>query len=218
MREAAPEDAIYVFNHLQRTAGGAMTAALGTRLRMVLDYQAGPTDQDLAHWLAHPIMLDRLRPGDMLIGHYTAPGGRLHERYPSVFESPRYRLVTFLREPLDWVESQLRYFGCAGLDVHDEDEAIDVLAGTFARMYGLPGGSLHAHPLDAYWFAGAYSRTADDARRLLHQLGIDAQALRVVNAGPESGVMPLLDAGQRARYRRVAAADFELYNRITRRR
>lgn len=208
----------YVFNHMPRTAGGTLGEALARRFRVVPDYP-GEEPHQLDHWLRHPLPLRNLASGDVLMGHYTAMGGRLHERYPEVFDSPRFRLITFLREPLDWVESMLRHFGLATLGVRNTDEALEHLAGTFARCYQpAPGQPTGESPLAAYWFVGLCEHVVADAPRLMQCIGAAAATSRLpsVNRSAPAST-PRLDSAQRERYRRLAAPDFALFEWAARR-
>lgn len=200
-----------MFNHLPRTAGAAVARILDTALAPVFDYP-GPTEVARQRWLAHPVDLDLLAPGALLMGHYTAPGGRVHERYPSVFSSTRYRLITFLREPISWVESHLRYFGPAEMGYADIDDTLAGLAGTCQRTYEWPPLSAR-DALDGYWFVGLCQCTHDDCDELLRRLGHPPRRLPDTNRSDRSSHAGL-SAARRRRYQSLAGDDLELFRRV----
>lgn len=209
MTRTTPEDFVYVFNHLPRTAGGAVAELLGQSRSIEPDYP-GATEELRDAWLRQPLPLDKLAPGTVLMGHFTAPGGRLHERYPQVFESPRYRLITFLREPIAWVESSLRYFGYGNLGYASVDEAVQELAGTYARAYDcrrLSPERAMAH----YWFVGLCEHAQRDCDRLLERLGATPGRLPDIHRTDLSSAC-VLDSRQRQRYRALAPLDFALFD------
>jgi hypothetical protein len=201
-------DFVYIFNHIPRSAGGAVGRLLGSILRPVFDYP-GPTANALRDWLASPVALESLPPGSVLMGHYTAPGGRLHERYPIATLSPRYRLVTILRDPWSWACSHLRYFGVRQLECERVEEVLDKLSGTYARALNVPALTPSA-ALDRYWFVGTVERIQVACDCLLAELGKPRAALERINpsskrAGPEPS------QALRVRYLARAEMDLSLY-------
>lgn len=164
-----PLDFVYVFNHVPRTGGAALGALLGRVLNPVYDYP-GRTRSEFARWLKQPVRLSSLRGGDVLLGHYTARGATLFERYPGLWGSCRFRLLTLLRDPSDWSRSMLRQFGPEELGPVSPDDQTPVWKGLFERTLNLPAGARCA-PLDAYWFVSVTERLQQGADDLLDALG-----------------------------------------------
>jgi len=202
------DDFVYVFNHIPRTGGGALAVMLASVLRPVYDYP-GQTEAEFARWLETPVALDSLGAGDLLIGHYTAPGGWLLQRYPEAFDSSRYRLITVLRDPWAWVCSLLRYFGREGLGFGSEKEAVTRLAGLYSRVLEVPGDS-GQDALSAYWFVGITEDLQSAADRLLHVWRKPPRQLNAVNlsAPRHSHAPPALPPSD---YLQMAASDVGLY-------
>ncbi|MGO9057262.1 MAG: hypothetical protein ACLQU2_07725 [Candidatus Binataceae bacterium] len=153
------------------------------------DYPRGPTEADLAAWRDTPIDLDQLPNGTVVAGHYKAPGARLHERYPAALSSPRYRLITFLRDPRTWLRSCLEYFCAEGAGL---DTAAAEFAHAFAHAYDVPPSSPEA-ALDRYWLVGTTELAQACCDRLAAAMGVSSQPLARLNAAPPRHDIAALD-------------------------
>ena len=199
---------VYVFNHIPRTGGGALATLLASVLRPVYDYP-GPTEPEFARWLATPVALGLLGAGDLLVGHYTAPGGFLFQRYPDVFDPSRYRLITVLREPWAWLCSLLRYFGRERLGFDSDEDASTRLAGLYSRVLEIPGDSAQ-DALSAYWFVGTTENLQSAADQLLYAWHKPPRQLSAINLSA-SRLAYVPPASSPSDYLQAAASDVELY-------
>lgn len=100
----APKDPVTVFHHLPKCGGASILQVLGHWFVRVEEYRETWSS-------SHPPKTDlrSLRSSHCLCGHFELPGAYLHERYPEVLGSPRFRIFTFLREPLQVRLSLDRY-------------------------------------------------------------------------------------------------------------
>jgi len=176
------------------------------------DYPRGPTEADLAAWRDTPIDLDQLPNGTVVAGHYNAPGARLHERYPAALSSPRYRLITFLRDPRTWLRSCLEYFCAEGAGL---DTAAAEFAHAFAHAYDVPPSSPEA-ALDRYWLVGTTELAQACCDRLAAAMGVSSQPLARLNAAPPRHDIAALDRAVR-RYLAASPHDLMLYAQACRR-
>lgn len=208
------DNSVYVFNHLPRTGGVTVSAALASWFDPVFDYQDGPTDEARRRWLRNPLDVDRLKPGQVLIGHYTGEGA-LERRYPGLLSNPRVRAITFLRDPWDASLSALRSQAGAHLLTAGSDCALMSLAGWMSKALGVPLLSLRV-ALERYWFVGTTERLADSIAALARLVGRDAAKVEVNNASDRN--LDLEISGTlRNRFRSAARSDFELHSIATRR-
>jgi hypothetical protein len=105
-----PDPHVYVFHHVPKCGGTSMVQALEAWFDLWWDYRpawaAGPALEDYGRT---PLPLDDLPPGALVCGHFEIGGVMLHERYPQVWQDPRYRVFTFVRDPLECRLSLLRF-------------------------------------------------------------------------------------------------------------
>lgn len=99
-----PNKPVYVFHHIPKCGGTSLGQILNKWFIVVRDYRK--------NWSSsHPpiINIDKLRSVHCLAGHWELPGAFLKDRYPEVFENNRYKVFTFLRDPLEHSLSLYRY-------------------------------------------------------------------------------------------------------------
>ncbi|HAG80321.1 MAG TPA: hypothetical protein DCL61_03910 [Cyanobacteria bacterium UBA12227] len=105
----------YIFHHIPKCAGTSAFDALTHWFICIKDYPPsrawGNVDDPKAYdqFCNSSKNLEQLRHYQILCGHYHLKGSFISERYPSCFEKDRYRLITFLRDPLE-VQISLYYY------------------------------------------------------------------------------------------------------------
>jgi len=105
----------YIFHHIPKCAGTSAFDALTHWFICIKDYPPpwawGNEDDPQAYekFCNRPKNLANLCHYHILSGHYHLPGSFIHERYPSFLEQESYRLITFLRHPLQ-VQISLHYY------------------------------------------------------------------------------------------------------------
>lgn len=95
---------VHVFHHLPKCGGTSLLKVLGEWFILVKDYQ---TQWNRDYPPRTP--LAELTSRHCLCGHFEEDGYRLRQRYPEVFTSSRYRVFTFIRDPLAVKLSLHRY-------------------------------------------------------------------------------------------------------------
>lgn len=86
---------IYIFHHIPKCGGTRLLKALANWFILIKDFQT--------QWnMDYPpsAKLENLTPWHCLCGHFEEDGYRLRQRYPEALSSDRYRVFTFIRDPL----------------------------------------------------------------------------------------------------------------------
>lgn len=104
-RGASPSAPRYLFHHIPKCAGTSAVEAFSQWFQCIEDYPPPWADEDhperYRDFCASPRDIRALHPYQMLIGHWHVPGSYLHERYPECLADPCFRLVSFIRDPLE---------------------------------------------------------------------------------------------------------------------
>ncbi len=200
---------IYIFNHIPRTAGGAVLSAFAAEFEVVYDYLPRERSR-FARWLATPVRLDQVAPGSLVAGHYTATGARLHERYPQTSDASRFRLITFLRRPHSWCASHLHYFGANA--TRQAVRAHGAETGVFGRTLGaLPDDP--GEVLAGYWYVGLTEYAQTEINHLLARLGRPPRTLEQTNRSSRT-TLSAKDKEFVRIYDQRATSDHQMYNAV----
>jgi len=209
---AAVDEHVYIFHHVPKCGGTSMVQALEGWFDVWWDYRpAWASGAALAQYEQIPLPLDDLAPGTLVCGHFEMGGVKLAERYPQVWRDPRYRVFTFVRDPLQCRLSLLRYEldngRCGPADV--EERLLDrtdfiqrVLQVDPARM---------DESLDRFFFVGITEDSAAGFDHLARRLGQPPLTLPRANT-TEARDLGLSRAAL-AEFRRRNAVDAALYAR-----
>jgi len=100
----ASKSPVHVFHHIPKCGGTSIREILDSWFITACDYRSGWT-------LDYPekIDLNAMRSTHCLYGHFETDGYYLHQRYPELFLSNRFKLFTFVRDPLQVQLSLFRY-------------------------------------------------------------------------------------------------------------
>lgn len=100
----APRNHVYIFHHIPKCGGSSVIKVLDSWFETVRDYRIGGT-------MIYPekVNPDSLQSLHCLCGHFEFDGYHLHQRYPEVFMSDKFRVFTFVRDPLQVQLSLFRY-------------------------------------------------------------------------------------------------------------
>jgi len=100
----SPAEPVYVFHHI-RMWWNEYGKGSCRWFVFVPDYRNGPSSG-----IPDRLDLHKLRSGHCLVGLYDSEGYYLHQRYPEILTSDRFRLITLVRDPLQ-VRLSLYYYG-----------------------------------------------------------------------------------------------------------
>ena len=102
---SAEEPYCYIFHHIPKCGGNSAVQALTNWFLLVKDYPRSWSNIDNSNlykrYCDNPKDLDKLKYYHLLTGHYHLENSFLHQRYPLCLTDKRYRLFTFLRDPLE---------------------------------------------------------------------------------------------------------------------
>jgi hypothetical protein len=101
------EDPVIVFNHIPKCYGTSMRKYFRKFTTPHADYVA--TFDSEENFVAYPYDPLTLSAEDFLLGHFNSAGKLIQDRYPEVIANPRFKLFTFLREPLE-MQTSLYYY------------------------------------------------------------------------------------------------------------
>jgi GT2 family glycosyltransferase len=97
---------LYVFHHIPKCGGTSAREALSRWFTCVPDYKKEATIEEFRN---SRINIKELTPEKILCGHFEYEGCYLHQRYPEVFSDPRFKLISFVRDPL-YLQISLYYY------------------------------------------------------------------------------------------------------------
>ena len=90
------KDPVYIFHHMPKCGGTSLSYLLNQWFIVKRDYRK---DWNSAH--KNKYNLNKFRSINCLAGHWELPEVYLNKRYPEVFTNDKYKVFTFLRDPLE---------------------------------------------------------------------------------------------------------------------
>jgi hypothetical protein len=178
----SPAGPVHVFHHIPKCGGTSVKIVLACWFVLVPDYRSG--------WqggIPDKVDVHRLRSGNCLSGHYADTGYYLHERYPEMLTSDRFRLITFVRDPLQVRLSLFRYENKFKDILHDRNVADKLEEHVFSKSNYLAGRfpatlENYKEVIDRYFFVGILEQAQASLDLLAHMIGKPPQKFPWENA------------------------------------
>jgi hypothetical protein len=189
---------VLVFNHIPKCYGQSLRVYFRTFMATHTDYESAfATPEDHR---AYPYDISRLAADDLLIGHFTSNAMHLKDRYPEVLENPRFRLFTFVRNPLDRQISQYYYSFRTGrnrkgmtMEEYPLAKALSTASNPIASCFPCDESN-YSDTLSRYFFLGVTDRVTESMRVLVERI------YRIYAEAPKTrSVVRMLDALERVR-------------------
>lgn len=203
----APNDPLYVFHHIPKCGGTSMLEVLRTWFITIEDYRTSWTTSHSA-----PADLRSLCTLHCLCGHFELEGVHLHQRYPEVFSSERYKVFTFVRDPLQLQLSLFRYEKeHAGPSISLE-EHLSFRPNYIASI--LPAtAENYKQIIDRYFFVGILEEKQLSLDILASLLGKRRKQYPWVNrTSKKNGGIEEVSSEILARFKRENELDYKIYN------
>jgi len=99
LSDLTARDRVHIFHHIPRSGGTSVSRAMQRWFWIIRDYR--PVTGGDEDFFRNRKPICSLRNYQCLAGHFATDGGHLAERYPEVFGDKRFRVFTFLRDPLE---------------------------------------------------------------------------------------------------------------------
>lgn len=106
--EELSKSPVFIFNHIPKCAGTSFKHVLRNWFYIVYDYAPNENDflnmdeysKSFQFYLENPKDSKKCKPWVILAGHYHVSEFSLQSRYPNALLDDRYKLITFIRDPL----------------------------------------------------------------------------------------------------------------------
>ena len=147
--------AIYVFHHIPKCGGTTSRHAFKKWFRVVGDYRTDVSPEATEFFLKNTLDLSSLDEDCLLTGHFELEGAHLHQRYPEILSNDRFRLITFVRDPLEVAQSLYFYERATRhpYPYHSLSERLDSLENYMASIFPCTEDN-YKSVIDRYFFVG----------------------------------------------------------------
>ena len=204
----SPESPVYIFHHIPKCGGTSLLQVLDKWFVTIKDYRYGWT-------MDYPkkVEINRLRSAHCLCGHYELDGYYLHQRYPEVLISDKFKLFTFIRDPLQIRLSLYRFekknnVGKSGNIEEYLFNRLNYMANRFPATR-----ENYKEVVDRYFFIGILEEGQASLNFLARLIGKKAHKMPCVNRTERDGVSDIerLPKELVKRFREENAIDYLIY-------
>ena len=206
----------YVFHHIPKCGGTSVRQALGQWFTCVMDYrEASDVGDKFTEFCLNRHDPHLLTPGQILCSHFELDGCHLHERYPEALDPAQFRVITFIRDPLELQLSLYHYELRRGLipnSVAFEDR-IPSHKNYLSHCIPCTEADYKAK-LRAYFFIGLVEKSQESFDRLADKLGKPKVQLKNKNRAPRTNAQ--LSPETLREFRRANSLDYLIYEECVR--
>jgi Sulfotransferase family len=153
---------VYVYHHIPKCGGSSMQVVLGKIFDLKKNYNIGEDE----------FVFSELKPGQCVMGHYDSEDIYLTKLYPDIFSSRKYRLISFIRDPLEARLSLFRYENQKrGSGFQSIQEDFSNRKNWLSARFPVTIDN-YKEVLDQYWFIGLLERKQESLDFLCNTLGV----------------------------------------------
>ncbi len=190
------------------TTNGVILRDMAESSRMVVD-------EMFEKFIANRVDIRKMTDRQLLCGHFDLPRMYLHQRCPEIICNPSYRIITFVRDPLNFVISFFKYcmfVGAFSNDAKIEDYLFcreNVLASYFPCTE-----QNYRKVVDRYFFVGLSEKIQegfDCLATILGKPGIDIGKYGNLNESRYEGKIDI-SPQTLARFKEKNALDYRIYD------
>lgn len=203
------KDPVYIFHHMPKCGGTSLGYLLNKWFIVKRDYRK---DWNSTHNIKYD--LNKFRSIHCLAGHWELPEVYLYKRYPEVFENGRFKVFTFLRDPLEHSLSLYRYEKENNqTDIVDMVEHFQLRPNYMATILGA-NKSNYKKIIDKYEFVGIVEKMDESVRILAEKFGKPFKKIPVTNvtAKKDNFTSQNISESVKRKFRRLNELDYLIYS------
>lgn len=176
----------YVFHHIPKCGGNSVKKILSKWFNLILDYKDSYDNYDA--YANNKINLTGLSQTDLLCGHFSDKGMHIIQRYP-ILNNEEYRIITFLRDPIEVAQSLYWYNKSIGVKTAETPElAVSGYDNLLSEIIPCTWDN-YKEVIDRYWFVGICEDMQTSMDVLADMLGHESEDVPLLNTAARDTVL-----------------------------
>lgn len=203
-----PAYPVHVFHHIPKCAGNSVIKVLDDWFISLYDYRKGRT-----HRYPARIKLEKVNSAYCICGHFETEGYYLLQRYPQLADSNRYRLFSFVRDPLQLRISLYFYESRFNNDRGSLEDNLFSHRNYLAKRFPATESN-YRDVVERYIFIGIVEKLQDSLDQLARLCDRPKVKIRHINSGTynRNPEQVGLSHELQQRFREENALDYKIYD------